>query len=676
MHFIFIFVKQLLFALLLIIPLHIIAADNDPYALSLNELMKATVKGATLTDKNLHEVPAQVTVYSQEEISRLGVDSLEELMNFVPGFQSYRQGESSIHTSFSSRGRRIGSTGREVLVLFNGFRLDNLWSGGLGLSAPKLNLSSFSKIEFIRGPGAAIYGSNAFLGVINIISDIQTSKVELKAGSNNSKAVAMQGVKNYGNYKLSGFFNYVKDSGQTYQAFNLFNQQQETIRDPYIGTEVNLKFGNDDWWLEFFHSNKQATNFFIVDRINQDKNKSKVEYSNIYLAKKLNINANFNATFKVGYKIGQQRIGGQSTPAGALSQISFPSSNEALFANAIIKDEESWLRLDNDWQFKFHSALQFGFEYRHQVLLQANVKSNFDLADIAHAQYPIRYYADELGATSLSVLNSRDVLGVYSQYQREIFDLIQITAGMRLDNYQSIGSHFSPKLGAVIPLTQQHSFKLLYGEAFRSPSYNELNSINNGTVVGNPNLKPEVISTWDMAYLYQDNDITANLGLFYSEIEDAISQLVVDNTRMFTNSNIEKIQGSELEIGYQFAKNSMIKSGFTHFFEKPDSAFRESQNLAYVIFDYHQNKWQLNLSGYYHSEKSRLITSGLKQSELASYWLANAKLNYQINEAWTSSFVIKNLFDKAFVTPPQGSIAPEAIPNRGRDVYLSFSYEF
>lgn len=662
--------------LIIFLPLNAIAAEKDIYALSLNELMKVTVKGATLTEKKLHEVPAQVTVYSQSEIRMLGIDSLEELMNLVPGFQSYRQGESSTQMGFSSRGRRIGTSGREILVLFNGMRLDNIWSGGMSVSTPKLNIFSFSKVEFIRGPGAAIYGSNAFLGVINIVSDITENIAQLKGGSHGLMSVKAQGIKQFHDKKLSGFFNYTKDSGQTYLAYNEFNQKKESIRDPYIGIEVNLKFGDEQLWFEFFHSNKQASDFYISDRINQDRNTSKIEYSNIYLAKRFSLNSNINSIFKIGYKTLQQRIAGQATAIGALSQISSPPSDEALFAKGFIKEEESWFQLDNNWLLDKGNALQFGLEYRHQVLLQANVQNNFDLGDLAQGNFPIRYYDDNSHYTSLSVLKSRDVFGVYSQYQSELFESIQITAGVRLDTFQSIGSHVSPRLGLVYPLSKEHSFKLLYGEAFRAPSNNELNSTNNLTVLGNPNLKPEVVSTWDMVYLYQNSNVTGNLGLFYSEIDDSIEQRVIDNIRQFSNFSKEEIQGVEFELGYQLQENIIIKSGVSHFFEKPDSAFRESENLAYIIFDYHFNKWQINFSGYYHSEKSRLIDIGQKQSDLPSYWLANAKFSYKFGEAWSSSFVIKNLFDSEFITPPQGSTAPEAIPNRGRDVYLSFIYEF
>ncbi len=75
------------------------------FSLPLEEMMQIKVTGSTLTEETLRKVPSSVTVFTRKEISKLGIDTLEELMNFVPGFQSYRQGEHATHHGYSSRGR-------------------------------------------------------------------------------------------------------------------------------------------------------------------------------------------------------------------------------------------------------------------------------------------------------------------------------------------------------------------------------------------------------------------------------------------------------------------------------------------------------------------------------------------------------------------------------------------
>ena len=650
-------------------------ANPDYYSLSLNDLMKSTITGATLTKQNITTVPAAVTVYTQAEISRLGINTLEELMNFVPGFQSIRQGETSIHRGYSSRGRRIGTTGREVLVLFNGMRLDNIWSGGMGFSTPMFDLAAISRVEFIRGPGSAIYGSNAFLGVINIISEITANRINIEFGSHNNKAVKVQGKYTSGDYFISGFINYTQDSGQKYQLINSFINQKQQVKDPRKNSEIGVKFGTEALWLELLHSNKRAQGFFISDSISEQLNENQVKYTNVYLGYKTQFLFDIDTKFRIGYKKWQQSTSAQVTAANALSAISEPSSTEPFFIIASLQDKESWFKFDNNWSLNKFSSVQFGLEYRYQVLLQAKVLNNYDLADLTHGHFPIRYYGNNLQATPLSLSKSQKIFGLYGQYQHRLFEKIDATIGLRFDDYQNVDTSLSPRIGLVYPLTKQHIVKVLYGQAFRAPSNNELNAINNATIVGNPDLKPENVSTWDFIYRYQGDKLNGNFGIFDNKIDDAIVQLVNDNVRSFTNLGTEKIRGVELELAYQFNEKFIIKSGGTHFINKPESAFRESKNLAYLIINYQLSNWQFNLASYYHSEKQRLTSKALSRKKLAAYWLANSKLSYQFSKHCSSSLTIKNVFNRNVVTPPQGSNAPEAIPNRGRSYYLAIEYK-
>jgi len=84
------------------------AAANLDYLfkLSLVDLLKVKVTGSPLTPKELKTVLSAVTVFTHKEIYNMGLDTLDELMNLVPGFQSYRSSISSVHYPFSARGRR------------------------------------------------------------------------------------------------------------------------------------------------------------------------------------------------------------------------------------------------------------------------------------------------------------------------------------------------------------------------------------------------------------------------------------------------------------------------------------------------------------------------------------------------------------------------------------------
>ncbi|MBU4328708.1 MAG: TonB-dependent receptor plug domain-containing protein, partial [Proteobacteria bacterium] len=143
--------------------------QDNPFAMSLEQLMQVEITGATRTEKSLKNVPAAVTVFTREEISRLGMDYLHELLNLVPGYQSQRHSDMSTGSNYSSRGRRQGANSREVLLLLDGRPMNDPRTGG-PISGKRVPLGKIDRVEIIRGPGSAIYGSNAFTGVINIIT--------------------------------------------------------------------------------------------------------------------------------------------------------------------------------------------------------------------------------------------------------------------------------------------------------------------------------------------------------------------------------------------------------------------------------------------------------------------------------------------------------------------------
>lgn len=148
--------KKLLLLIAILIAAPLYSAEREFTLMSLEELMKIKVIGSTLTPESLTVVPSSVTVFTYEEIRRLGLDYLDELMALVPGFQSYRTSGSGVAYTYSSRGRLIGLTSAEILMLVDGQRFDEPRASGLGGFGLRFPLALIERVEFIRGPGAAV----------------------------------------------------------------------------------------------------------------------------------------------------------------------------------------------------------------------------------------------------------------------------------------------------------------------------------------------------------------------------------------------------------------------------------------------------------------------------------------------------------------------------------------
>ena len=140
------------------------AVTGDIEQLDLEELLNPTVSTATKSVRTLEQTPAIVTVFRRDDINRLGARQLIDLLRFVPGFYEV---SSPLERNIAIRGVHAASP-YHFVVLLDGMPVnDFLFSSS---SPESFSLEYADRVEIIRGPGSAIYGANALMGVVNIIT--------------------------------------------------------------------------------------------------------------------------------------------------------------------------------------------------------------------------------------------------------------------------------------------------------------------------------------------------------------------------------------------------------------------------------------------------------------------------------------------------------------------------
>ena len=146
-----------------------VAAKTDLDALNLEDLLNITITGASKYEQRQQEVGAAVSVISRDEIRAFGWRTLAEALNSLPGIHLTYDRQ---YTYLGARGFGLqGDYNTRVLLAINGNRLNdaNYDSALFGQEFP-LDLDLVERIEFIPGPGGAVYGQNALFGVVNIIT--------------------------------------------------------------------------------------------------------------------------------------------------------------------------------------------------------------------------------------------------------------------------------------------------------------------------------------------------------------------------------------------------------------------------------------------------------------------------------------------------------------------------
>ncbi len=139
-------------------------ADEEAETISLEDLLNATVSTATKSVLTLEQTPSIVSVFRRDDIERLGARQLIDLLRFVPGFLEV---SSQIERNVAIRGVHASST-YHFVILLDGLPMNDFLFGS---SSPEsFSLEYAERVEVIRGPGSAIYGANALMAVVNIIT--------------------------------------------------------------------------------------------------------------------------------------------------------------------------------------------------------------------------------------------------------------------------------------------------------------------------------------------------------------------------------------------------------------------------------------------------------------------------------------------------------------------------
>ena len=512
---------------LLCSPLWAEMSDDQIFSMSLEELLQVRVTGATLTEESLLSVPSAVTVFTHQEIQRLGLDYLDELANLVPGFQSSRSAQSPLQNPISSRGRLISLEASELLVMIDGQRVDGPRSNGITVPLPKISLDYIERVEFIRGPGSAIYGSNAMMGVINIITRENVNSVEMAVGSFNRKKLNLFLSKKRSGFKFDLFMQSQKDDGEDYLLNDTFSTSQVESDDPRQIDDVILKINYQDTDLNIQQHQFQSENFYELDGISNGFNERNGSISSIALKQSFKWSS-VASWLQVDYRKTNIKLAGQLTPEGGLSGgASDPDSNDALFVIAKFDDyTETHVQWHNNVSFISWpmSNIQFGLEYRYAYAPGTKARNNFDIEGLALGNFPITYYGDLASTTIIQDRSSRNITGQYFQLQHELLSRTQLTFGLRHDDFNNLGSQVTPRFGMVYTLADNHQVKFLYGEAYRVPSESEMFLANNPVLLGNPDLKAESVQTVDVIWIGHWFTRSITLGYFENHFTDAIIQ--------------------------------------------------------------------------------------------------------------------------------------------------------
>ncbi|MGD9365321.1 MAG: TonB-dependent receptor [Desulfobacteraceae bacterium] len=680
-------------------------AEEDYYR---TDRLLITATGSQLP---VHKAPAVASIITAEDIEQMGATSLDDILATVPGIHVGPSPESGYRTNYHIRGIYTGLN-QQVLLLINGIPINTLYTGSR-LTAFRMPTANISRVEIIRGPGSAVHGADAFAGTINVITkdvhEVQYMQSGFRADAFETYDAWLQGGGIWNGWELAVSVEYGESEGDDDRVIA---SDQQAMLDSVFGTnasltprvmdthykflEANLALRKDNWSLRQRYWTNLGEFPYWAGATNTLSNGNELDVTS-YLADLRYENPKIasNWEFSTGLNYLYQRSDFKLVlfPPGAVVLIGadgnlFTGLNVVSFPDGVIgapERTEQAVAGDVSATYSGFSGhrLRMGLGAK-RMELEARSYANFGPGVIDGTQPVVDGTLTDLTGTPYAYVpnESRQIWYIFAQDEWSFARHWDLTAGVRYDHYSDFGGTFNPRLALVWETRYDLTTKILYGRAFRPPSFQELYSQNNPATKGNPDLDPETIQTIELAFDYQPaSNFRTIVNLFVYEAEDLIDLIpdAVGTGRTNQNARDQEGRGFELEMDWEITDTVRLRANYafqaSEDKENGEPVANTPQKQFYVnpCWTFLPN-WSLDAQIKWIGDRER--AQGDSRDPIDDYTLIGMTLrrkNY--NKHWDFAVAISNLLNHD-VREPAGTAIVDDYPMPGRSIYAEVRFHY
>lgn len=635
----------------LLLGLSILATGNA--AAQTEALQEYSLPGMNVTalgyEKSNLETPADVTVYSGEELKKTGANDVANALKYKAGVyftqmgphdQSFITGNSTL----SLRGIKGGT-----LVLINGVPASFNNVSHLDM----MNLDTVEKVEVVKGGGAVLYGSEAYGGVINVITKNEyKNSLHIAAGN--------KGQRDYSAAIGAGKMGITlgrNEMGET----GILTQKQGTKTINGVKVPYYTGFGDskkDHLGVSYKFDDKLSFNYMF------DKKKYTIDYLGADNSKLQHFDYDDREHF---------------------AQLHFNDQNgfdaTAYYNERIIRNPDYYIvRPDNlEWERSNHK--NYGADLKKvwqndkdKVLLGFNTKrelyvdENQKFASFGNSSSALKPYA-RFGSYSLNGYS------FYGQYDRKLSEATDVVLSMREDLIRSDAGNYNaflPQLQILTKLDQENSLYANAGRSFRMPTFRQL-YYSSGAILQNPDLKPEYGWNYEAGYKHDNGKEQFKAAIFHIDLDDQITSRKVNGLSQSYNAAKYKNTGIELSYTNQLDENLIWTVG--GIYSKPQNKTTNTAPWKDVLgkyqvmtsIDYQHDKTNASLNLSYMGGR----VNNSKQTDVKPILLSNLHVGHEVFANATLTLDINNIFNRRDLTDPDGLYYTQ-----GRTFLVGLNYNF
>lgn len=613
--------KNLFFILLLFINCTL-SAQTDTIKTTLSEI----VVTANKTETPYYALGSSVTIITEKEILSKHYKTVVDILKDVLGLSIVQQGGFGKIASLFMRGANSNHT----LVFIDGVKINDASSPNNAYDFSILNVNDIEKIEIVRGPQSTLYGSDAVAGVINIITKRFSKEQKYSASAEGGSNTFYKGTASLnGSYKFIDYF--LSVSGMGSKGISASSSK--------YGNKENDKFLNN--------AVTSKINFNLLDNLNLG-----FTYKYTKLKTDLDQNDKFGDDPNFTYNAKEQLLKGEIKTSILNNNIENVVSAALVTRNSNSIDEFDNIRPKTSSNSSYNSK-RIKFDWQNNIRLIKNnlitlgIETELEKADS-------KYLSNSEWGPYESIFPEKSIrtTGIYAQDQFNISNSFFSSIGFRVDNNEKYGTVITYRFVPSYYISQTNTkIKFSYGTGFKAPSLYYLFD----PLFGNPDLKPEKSSGWDVGFeqfLMSGNlsfgatyfDLSLNNMFGYDANFKTINIAKASSKGIEIYASLNNLKGISVNANYTYNKTKDEYEGSSDYNK---SLLRRPEHQFYFSIGYRTNKFILLSSIKYVGKRDDkdFSTFPAARVTLKDYSIVNLTATYNILSYLSIYGKIENLFN-------------------------------
>ena len=603
------------------------------------EDLENVVVTASRLPVDANQIGSSYTIIDSEHLERRQLVAVSEILRDVPGLSVNRGGVLGSSTQVRIR----GAEGNQVLVLIDGVEANDLSQGG-EFNFAHLTTANIERIEVIRGPQSALWGSDALSGVISITTRKGRQGTSVSAyseggsfGTFNGGGSISGGAQNY-HFNLSG--SYVDSSGVN------------------ISRDGNEDDGYENGTLSLTAGYSPLENFQLDTVFRMTEASNEFDGSSFVTGLPTDADNETDTSHYFGRIQGRLHLLGKRL----LNQfgVSITSTDNDNFSNGLETSSTQGRKYKFDFQstYSFSTGMGGGADHAITLALEHEIDEFTQRGAIAFGSDPNQ---------DIDIDNT----GFVAEYRLNTEQNLGLSASVRHDDNSDFRNITTWKMNATY-LFENLGLRLNggYGTGAKNPNFTERFGFFASSpfpFTGNPDLKPERSNAWEVGVSKSFMDDRFELGLTYfnEELKDEINGFFFDlatfSTTAINETGVSDREGIELSSRLEFSDNLRLVANYTWLdADQPAPAggrereVRRPEHIfnANLRYDFLDNRAQLDLNVNYNGKQDDVFFPppffGRQIVQLDSYTLVNLSGSYRLSEQFSLYGRLENLLDENY----------------------------